>query len=209
MVQVSQDFVYHKNMASNQGKCTYILFYMLTRHFILLLYLGAKHYAEQIENRTVIFHQQAYKQPWIVSPIAPLATNLVSALETDHPNPFSLTYKAILSNPTLSTQSKANSNQSAATSASSTVEQVLPNPEHLQLTAGLTQDTFMAVDNILTQDYWVHHWVYALICLFSYYYSVYLFTNLLAFRIKCWRASVTNALLYCKCTSVLLVLHVL
>ena len=63
MVQVSQDFVYHKNMASNQGKCAYILFYMLTRHFILLLYLGAKCCTEQIENRTTIFHQQAYKQP--------------------------------------------------------------------------------------------------------------------------------------------------
>ena len=56
MVQVSQDFVYHKNMASNQGKCAYILFYMLTRHFILLLYLGAKCCTEQIKNRTVIFH---------------------------------------------------------------------------------------------------------------------------------------------------------
>ena len=42
IVQVSQDFVYYKNMASNQGKYTYILFYMLTRYFILLLYLGAK-----------------------------------------------------------------------------------------------------------------------------------------------------------------------
>ena len=57
IVQVSQDFVYHKNMASNQGKCAYILFYILTRCFILLLYLGAKHCAEQIKNRTAIFHQ--------------------------------------------------------------------------------------------------------------------------------------------------------
>ena len=56
MVQVSQDFVYHKNMTSNQSKCTYILYYILTRHFILLLYLGAKCCTEQIENRTVIFH---------------------------------------------------------------------------------------------------------------------------------------------------------
>ena len=56
IVQVSQDFVYHKNIASNQGKCTYILFYMLTRHFILLLYLGAKCCTKQIENRTTIFH---------------------------------------------------------------------------------------------------------------------------------------------------------
>ena len=126
---------------------------MLTRHFILLLYLGAKCCTEQIENRTAVFHQQAYKQPQIVSSVAPLATNLVSALETGHPNPFSLTYKAILSNPTLSTQSKTNSNQSAVTSASSTVEQVPPDPEHLQSTVGPTQDTPIAADNVLTQDY--------------------------------------------------------
>ena len=56
MVQVSQDFVYHKNMASNQGKYTYILYFILTRHFILLFYLGAKCCTEQIENRTAIFH---------------------------------------------------------------------------------------------------------------------------------------------------------
>ena len=56
MIQVSQDFVYHKNMASNQGKYTYILYFMLTRHFILLFYLGAKHCTEQIENRTAVFH---------------------------------------------------------------------------------------------------------------------------------------------------------
>ena len=62
IVQVSQDFVYHKNMASNQGKCAYILYFMLTRHFILLFYLGAKCCTEQIKNRTTIFHQQAYKQ---------------------------------------------------------------------------------------------------------------------------------------------------
>ena len=77
----------------------------------------------------------------------------MSALETGHSNPFSLTYKAILSDPTLSTQSKTNSNQSAMTSASSATEQVPPNLEHLQSTAGLTQDTSMAVDNVLTQDY--------------------------------------------------------
>ena len=56
IVQVSQDFVYHKNMASNQGKYTYILSFILTRHFILLFYLGAKCCTEQIENRTTIFH---------------------------------------------------------------------------------------------------------------------------------------------------------
>ena len=44
---------------------------------------------------------------------------------------------------------------------------------------------------------------------FSYCYSAYLFTNLLAFRIKCWRASVTIALLRCERASALLVLHVL
>ena len=85
--------------------------------------------------------------------MALLATNLVSALETSHSNPFSLTYKAILSDPMLSTQSKTNSNQSAATSASSTAEQVPPDLEHLQLTTGPTQDTFMTVNNVLTQDY--------------------------------------------------------
>ena len=74
-------------------------------------------------------------------------------LKTGHLNPFSLTYKAILSDPTLSTQSKTNSNQSAATSASSAAEQVSLNSEHLQLTAGPTQDTSMAADNVLTQDY--------------------------------------------------------
>ena len=63
MLQVSQDFVYCKNIASNQGKCVYMLYFMLTRRFILLFYLGAKHHTEQIENRTTIFHQQAYKQP--------------------------------------------------------------------------------------------------------------------------------------------------
>ena len=118
-------------MASNQGKYTYILFYILIRHFILLLYLGAKCYTEQIENGTAIFYQQAYKQLQIVSPVALLATNLVSTLETGHPNPFLLTYKAILSDPTLFTQSKTNSNQSTTTSANSTTEHILSNLEQL------------------------------------------------------------------------------
>ena len=85
--------------------------------------------------------------------MALLATNLVSTLETGHPNPFSLTYKAILSNPVLSAQSETNSDQPATTSASSATEQVPPDLEHLQLTVGLTQDTSMAADNVLTQDY--------------------------------------------------------
>ena len=85
--------------------------------------------------------------------MALLATNLVSVLKTSYPNPFSLTYKAILSNPVLSAQSETNSNQSAVTSASSAAEQVPPNLEHLQSTVRLTQDTLIAVDNVLTQDY--------------------------------------------------------
>ena len=56
IVQVSQDFVYCKNMASNQSKCVYILYFILTRHFILLFYSGAKCCTEQIENRTTVFH---------------------------------------------------------------------------------------------------------------------------------------------------------
>ena len=56
MVQVSQDFVYYKNIASNQSKYTYILYFILTRCFILLLYLGAKCCTKQIENRTAVFY---------------------------------------------------------------------------------------------------------------------------------------------------------
>ena len=153
MVQVSQDFVYYKNMASNQSKYTYILYFILTRHFILLFYSEAKCYTEQIKNRTVIFYQQAYKQLWIVSLVALLATNLVFTLKTGYSNPFSLTYEAILSDPALSAQSETNSDQSAATSASSAAEQVPPDPEHLQSTTGPTQDTSMAADDVLTQDY--------------------------------------------------------
>ena len=77
----------------------------------------------------------------------------MSTLKTGYSNPFSLTYKAILSDPILSAQSKTNSNQSTVTSASSATKQVPPNLEHLQLTAGLTQDTSIAADNVLTQDY--------------------------------------------------------
>ena len=105
-------------------------------------------------------------------------------LETSYSNSFLLTYKAILSNPTLFTQSETNSNQSTVTSTSSVTEQVSSNSEHFQLTVRLIQDTFITVDNVLTQDFWVYYWVYILICLFSYYYSVYLFTNLLTFRVK-------------------------
>ena len=53
----------------------------------------------------------------------------------------------------LSAQSETNSDQSTVTSASSATEQVPPNPEHLQSTVGPTQDTSMAADNVLTQDY--------------------------------------------------------
>ena len=77
----------------------------------------------------------------------------MSTLNTGYSNSFLLTYKAILSNPVLFAQSKTNSDQSAATSASSTVEQVPPDLEHLQSTVGLTQDTSMTADNVLTQDY--------------------------------------------------------
>ena len=77
----------------------------------------------------------------------------MSTLETSYLNPFLLTYKAILSNFILFTQSKTNSNQSTVTSTSSTVKQVPPDSEHLQSTVGPTQDTFITVDNVLTQDY--------------------------------------------------------
>ena len=124
IVQVFQDFVYYKNMASNQGKCTYILFYMLTRHFILLLYLGAKCCTEQIKNRTTVFYQQAYKQLQIVLQTVLLATNLVFTLKIDYSDIFSLVYKNILLEPLLTTQSNTNPNQSTASSTNSTVKQV-------------------------------------------------------------------------------------
>ena len=63
-----------------------------------------------------------------------LATNLVFTLETSYLNSFLLTYKAILSNPVLFTQSKTNSNQSTTTSVNSTTKQVPSNLEQLQTT---------------------------------------------------------------------------
>ena len=82
-----------------------------------------------------------------------LATNLVSALEMDHLDIFLLAHRNILLELLLTAQSNTNSNQSATTFTDSTAEQVPPDPEHLQLAVGPTQDTSITVDNVLTQDY--------------------------------------------------------
>ena len=101
-----------------------MLHYLLVKHFILLFYLGVKCHTKQIKNRTTTFYQQAYKQPWIVPQIALLATNLVLKLQMDQPDIFLLTYKNILLEPLLTTQSNTNPNQSTVFSTNSTVEQV-------------------------------------------------------------------------------------
>ena len=77
----------------------------------------------------------------------------MSTLKINHSDIFPLAYRNILLELLLTTQSNTNSNQSTTTSTNSTVKQVPPNLEHLQLTAEPTQDTSIAVINVLTQDY--------------------------------------------------------
>ena len=77
----------------------------------------------------------------------------MSTLETDYSNPFLLTYKVILSNPTLFTQFKTNSNQFTTTFVNPTTKQVSLNLEQLQTTVEPTQNTFITTNSVLTQDY--------------------------------------------------------
>ncbi|EJC97520.1 uncharacterized protein FOMMEDRAFT_163010 [Fomitiporia mediterranea MF3/22] len=132
MMQVSQDFVYCKNIASNQG---------------------AKHRAEQINNGTAIFHSHNHKRPWIDLQLPSTSTNLTSVLNMSALSSFNTQGITLLPNLLLSAQSDSHSDQSAASSTSSATEHVQARQEHVQSTTGLIEDTSMAAENVLAQQY--------------------------------------------------------
>ncbi|EJD04801.1 uncharacterized protein FOMMEDRAFT_153901 [Fomitiporia mediterranea MF3/22] len=132
MIQVSQDFVYRKNMASNQG---------------------AKRRAEQIDNGTAIFHSRNRKRPRIDSQLPSTSTDLTSVLDMSALSSFDTQGITLLPNPPLSAQSDGHSDQSAASSTSSAAEHVQAGQEHVQSTTGPIEDTSMAAENVLAQQY--------------------------------------------------------
>ena len=153
---------------------------------------------QNIQGSEPLFHTSRTVDNYLSSPLMILLEiNLVLALKISHQTLYSLTYESICQIPTNPPQHSSTLQNKSPTRKASNRLRDQPKTLLWQPTAYYYRITKCITD-----------FMHLSVC-FSYCYSAYLFTNLLAFRIKCWRASVTIALLRCECASALLVLHVL